>query len=151
MREVLLQARDAELDKITYEMELMEFDKDDNRITIDDLTPSQLERFRELQHLKNENREIGRKSICMCYNCGKPDKDMFYNYPYRPWFCVECVKFLKKGHAKMKVKKATVNTLAIPTTISVRAFSKFLKIFSLILIFFIFSQKNFYFSKIPEK
>jgi len=106
MREVLLQARDAELDKITYEMELMEFDKDDNRITIDDLTPSQLERFRELQHLKNENREIGRKSICMCYNCGKPDQDMFYNYPYRAWFCVECVKFLKKGHAKMKVKKA---------------------------------------------
>ncbi|MHA1349963.1 MAG: hypothetical protein ACTSPZ_03880 [Promethearchaeota archaeon] len=42
----------------------------------------------------------------MCYNCGKPDQDMYYNHPYRAWFCVECVDFLKKGRATMEAKKA---------------------------------------------
>ena len=106
MRELLLQARDADLNIITHEMELMEFDKDDNRITIDELTPSQLERFRELQQMKNENREIGRKSICLCYNCGKSDQGMYYNLSYRAWFCIGCVDFLKTAHAKMEAKKA---------------------------------------------
>ena len=105
MRELLLQARDADLNKITHEMELMEFDKDDNRITIDELAPSQLERFRRLQQMKYENREIGRKSICLCYNCGKSDQDMYYNHPYRAWFCVGCVDFLKTAHTKVEAKK----------------------------------------------
>ena len=105
LRELLLQARDTERGKFSNEMELMRFDKDENRISVDDWTPSQLKRFRELQRLKNEGEEIGRKSICMCYNCGKADQDMYYNHPYRAWFCVGCVDFLKTAHAKMEAKK----------------------------------------------
>ena len=106
LRMLLVQASSAEWNKIYDEMEGLRFDKDENRISVDDWTPSQLKRFRELQRLKNENRKMGEKSICMCFNCGKSDQDMYYNYPYRAWFCVECVEFLRKGYAKMKAKKA---------------------------------------------
>ena len=105
LREVLFQARTAEWRKIQDEMEEIDSDERGDSIPMDELAPLQLKRFRELQRLQNENREIGNKSICMCYNCGRADQDMYYNRPYRAWFCVECVKFLRKGYAKMKAKK----------------------------------------------
>ena len=106
LREVLNCFAEAEWNKIFDERKRFLYDTDGKRRTVDDMKPEEVKQFRELQSLKNKNREIARKSICMCYNCGKPDQDMFYNYPYRAWFCVECVKFLKMGHAKMKAKKA---------------------------------------------
>lgn len=106
LREVLFQARRAELRKIRDEMEEIDSNEEGDSIPMDELTPSQLKRFRELQRLESKNREIGKKSICMCYNCGRADQDMYYNHPYRAWFCVDCVKFLRKGYAKMKAKKA---------------------------------------------
>ena len=95
LREVLFQARRAELRKIRDEMEEIDSNEEGDSIPMDELTPSQLKRFRELQRLESKNREIGKKSICM-----------YYNHPYRAWFCVDCVKFLRKGYAKMKAKKA---------------------------------------------
>lgn len=106
LREVLLQARRAEWREIYDEMKEIDSNEEGDSIPMDELAPSQLRRFRELQQLENENRETGRKSICMCYNCGKADQDMYYNHSYRAWFCIECVKFLQKGYAKMKAKKA---------------------------------------------
>ena len=106
LRELLLQARDTKRDKIKNEMKQLRFDKDDIRISVDDWTPSQLRRFRYLQQLKNEIDEMGNKSICMCYTCGKPDQDMYYNHLYRAWFCVECANLAKSHHARIKAKKA---------------------------------------------
>lgn len=106
LREVWLQARDAERDRIKNEMELLRFDEDENRISVDDWTPSQIKHFRELQRLKDEVEEIGRKSICMCYTCGKPDQNMYYNHPYRAWFCIDCANLAKSHHTRIKAKKA---------------------------------------------
>jgi len=105
LREVLLQARDAELRKIRSEMEKIDSNEVGDSIPMDELAPSQLKRFRELQQMESVNREIGDKSICMCFNCGRADRDMYYNHPYRAWFCVECMEFLRKGYSKMVAKK----------------------------------------------
>jgi len=106
LRMVLIQASNTEWDKIFNKMEEFRYDKDENRISLDDWTPSQLKQFRELQYLKNGNEEICRKSICMCYTCGKPDQDMYYNHPYRAWFCVECANLAKSHQTRIKAKKA---------------------------------------------
>lgn len=106
LRELLLQARDTKRDKIKNEMKQLRFDKDNIRISVDDWTPSQLRRFRYLQQLKNEIDEMGNKSICMCYTCGKPDQDMYYNHSYRAWFCVGCANLVKSHRARVEAKKA---------------------------------------------
>jgi len=106
LRELLFQASSAEWNRIYNEMKEIDANEEGDSIPMDELAPSQLKRFRELQDLKNKNREVARRSICMCYNCGKPNQDMYYNRPYRTWFCVGCVDFLKTAHIKMEVKKA---------------------------------------------
>ncbi len=105
MRELLILARNTKRGKIRSEMKEISSNEEGDSIPMDELTPSQLKRFRELQRLESKNKDIGRKSICLCYNCGKSDLDMYYNYPYRAWFCVECVNFLKSAHSKMRAKK----------------------------------------------
>ena len=105
-REVWLQVSDAERSKIRNEMKAIDSDEEGDSIPMNELAPSQLKRFRKLQQLENEIDEIGNKSICMCYTCGKPDQDMYYNHPYRAWFCVECANLAKSHHARVKAKKA---------------------------------------------
>jgi hypothetical protein len=105
LRKVWLQASNKEWDKIYNEMEDIDSDSEGDSIPMDELVPSQLNRFRELQQLKSLNEEIGRKSICMCYTCGKPDQDMYYNHPYRAWFCVGCASLAKAHHARIEEKK----------------------------------------------
>ena len=105
-REVWLQARDSERSKLGNEMKVIDSDEKGDSIPMNELVPSQLKRFRELQQLRNKINEIGKKSICMCYTCGKPDQDMYYNHPYRAWFCVECATLAKSHHARIKAKKA---------------------------------------------
>ena len=103
---MLFQARDAESRKRRDEMGEIDSSEEGDSVPMDELTSSELKRFRELQRLESEGDEIDKKSICMCYNCGRADQDMYYNHPYRAWFCVECVEFLRKGHKKMEAKKA---------------------------------------------
>lgn len=114
MRMLLIRASQSEGRKIHEELEQMRFDSEENRITVDDMTPTELKLYRELQGLENENREVIRSSICMCHSCGIADRDIYYNYPYRVWYCVDCVDFFKSAHAKMETKKARGDYMCDP-------------------------------------
>ena len=106
LRMLLIRASSAEERRFHNEMNQIGSNDEGDPIPMGELEPLQLKRFRELQQLENESDDTVRRSICMCRHCGKPDQDMYYNYPYRSWYCVECVDFLRGAYAKMQAKKA---------------------------------------------
>jgi len=89
------------------EMEEIRFDKnDDHRILIEERSPENLKYYRSLQEAQQDLRENFRRSICMCYTCGRADLDMYYNKAYNAWWCVECVGMFRVMHPQMKEKYA---------------------------------------------
>ena len=83
MREILNCFLEAEWNKAFNNRKRLLYGVDGKRRTIDDMSSEELQQFRVLQQKQNEIRKIGDHSICMCYTCGKPDQDMYYNHPYR--------------------------------------------------------------------
>jgi len=105
MREVLNCFLEAEWKNAFNNQKRFLYNIDGKRRTIDDMSSEELQHFRMLQQKQNEIRKIGDHSICTCYTCGKPDQDMYYNHPYRAWFCVECANLAKSHHTRIKEKK----------------------------------------------
>ena len=88
-------------------MEKLSFDEEGKLLGADEMEDKgTLKRFRSLQSTQQDLREDFRRSISMCYTCGRVDLDIYYNKPYDSWFCLECVQLYKKMHPKMKKKYA---------------------------------------------
>ena len=87
------------------EMEKLCVDERGNFLDVDQMKErGVLKVYHSFQQKQQDLREDFKRSICMCYTCGRADSDMYYNKPYDSWFCVECVKFFKVMHPKMKQK-----------------------------------------------
>ena len=73
---------------------------------IDDLSPSELSQYRALQKQESQLSMSADKSICKCIACGKADRDMVYNKPYRAWYCTECYG-MERSYAQERAKSKT--------------------------------------------
>ncbi len=66
------------------------FRSDSSRKTLDDLSPSELKLFRDLQSQESFITDMINRSILSCVTCGKGERDMVYNKAYDAWYCTEC-------------------------------------------------------------
>jgi len=98
-------ARNSLWEKLNNEMEDLRFDENNHRILISERSPENLKYYRLLQEIQSDLRENFKRSICICYSCGRAHLDMYYNKPYDSWFCLECVGKIRAGHAILQVKK----------------------------------------------
>jgi hypothetical protein len=105
-RKVIFEAIRAESRSIHNEWRQIGSYNDDASKSVDDLTPKELKRFRELQTLENNLRALLRSSIITCSQCGRLEGDRYYNKYSGHWYCLDCVKEIRRGLAKIKAKKA---------------------------------------------
>lgn len=111
LRLLWLKAKSSQWNKIFDEMDELRYNSDGTRRTIDDLSPSELESYRNLQEEQNRLKSLADKSICKCVACGKADRDMVYNKAYKAWYCTECygmerVAAQKRAKARQKGSKS---------------------------------------------
>ena len=103
-------ALDSRWNEIFDEIEEMSFDREGNRLDVNDLEASgSLGRLRFLQLAQSELAEKIRLSICQCATCGRADRDMYYNKAYGAWWCTDCAGLFKTMHPYMKEKYADKN------------------------------------------
>ena len=92
--------------RLSTEMRRLRFDGEGKLLGPDEMKDADvLNIYHSLQRSQQDLREDFKRSICMCYTCGRIDLDMYYNRPYRSWFCVECVPVILTGYANIQIKK----------------------------------------------
>jgi len=105
-RRVISLFRKVEWRKINNELEDMRFNNNGRRITLDEMSPKEVKRFRELQTMEADLDLIFSASIVVCDICGRLEGDRYFNKYWGRWYCLDCVKEIRKGRAKMMAKKA---------------------------------------------
>jgi len=91
LRLILLSAVTDRLTNLLDERQKLKIGKDGS--------PSELSQYRDLQKQESQLSMSADKSICKCVACGKADRDMVYNKPYRAWYCTECYN-MHRAYAK---------------------------------------------------
>ena len=90
LRIVLLKAINKELLRLLNERQKLEINSNNIRRSIDDLSPSELKKYRQIQEQESNLRESSYRSILMCVSCNQSDRSMVYNKAYNAWYCTEC-------------------------------------------------------------
>jgi len=100
-------AESAEWRRLRTEMRKLCFDEGGDFLTANQMKViGILKIYHSLQRTQQDLREDFKRSICMCYTCGRIDLDMYCNHPYRTWFCVDCIPKIITEYTNMQVKKA---------------------------------------------
>ncbi len=90
LRDVFFQAARSERKRLYNEWRGFLVDPEGKRRSINNFSPEELSRFRQLQERENEITDMINRSILTCAACGKGHRDMVYNKAYDAWYCTEC-------------------------------------------------------------
>ncbi len=106
-RKVISLAHKVEWKKNHQMLNNIRSDSNGSSRSVDEMTSAELTRFRELQRREADLDLIFSASIVVCAQCGRLEGDRYYNKAWQRWYCLDCVKEIHKGHARIMAKKAT--------------------------------------------
>lgn len=105
LRRLFLAAVSTKWNKLFDGMDRLRYTSEGVRRTVDDFTSGELQEFRDYQAQQDELRKLSDKSICKCIACGKADRDMVYNKPYKAWYCTECYRMERASAQELRRKR----------------------------------------------